>query len=282
MAVLELPDLRLSYQRAGSGLPLVLLHGWPEWSGIWRHNLPALAENFDVVAPDLRNFGASVGAPARDVDHYVADLAALVDDLGFERFGLVSHDVGAFLAQDYARANPHRLAGLFFFDCPHFGIGPRWVANGQLREIWYQSFQQLPLAADLVGLSRDSCRLYFRHFLQHWASNPHRFDDVLEEWVDTFMQPGRIAGGFRWYAAANERRLKAMAGDQPAAARIDVPAYSLWGQDDPILRVDWQPTLTEVFSDIALHQAPDAGHFVAWETPALANRAITTFFVGRR
>lgn len=114
MAVLELPDLRLSYQRAGSGLPLVLLHGWPEWSGIWRHNLPALAENFGVVAPDLRNFGASVGAPARDVDHYVADLAALVDDLGFERFGLVSHDVGAFLAQDYARANPHRLARLFF------------------------------------------------------------------------------------------------------------------------------------------------------------------------
>ena len=49
MAVLELPDLRLSYQRAGSGLPLVLLHGWPEWSGIWRHNLPALAENFECA-----------------------------------------------------------------------------------------------------------------------------------------------------------------------------------------------------------------------------------------
>jgi pimeloyl-ACP methyl ester carboxylesterase len=61
-----------------------------------------------------------------------------------------------------------------------------------------------------------------------------------------------------------------------------VPAISLWGQDDPILRVEWQETLPDVFSDITLQQAPGAGHFVAWEAPALANQAIKDFFIDRR
>jgi len=279
MAYLDLPDLRLHYLRQGSGPPLIFLHGWPEWSGVWRRNLPILAETFDVIAPDLRNFGDSRGAEARDVTHYVSDLEELADGLGLDRFGIVSHDIGGFLAQDYARKHPGRLAGLFFFDCPHFGIGPRWVQGRQVREIWYQSFHQLPLALELVGASRDSCRAYFRHFLSHWAGSPDAFDRAaLEDWVDTFLKPGNLAGGFRWYACANDRRLKAMAAGGEDAPPIDIPAYSLWGSADPILRAEWQETLTDVFTDIRLEQAPGAGHFVAWECPDLANARIQAFF----
>ena len=279
---LDLPDLRLAYRREGAGDPLILLHGWPEWSGIWRRVMPELSKSFDVIAPDLRNFGDSRGAEARDVGHYVADLAALIDGLGLGRVGIVTHDVGGFLAQDYARQHPERLAGLFFFDCPHFGIGPRWLQGGQVREIWYQSFHQLPLALELVGASRESCRAYFRHFLSHWAGRPDAFDAAaLEEWVDNFMKPGNLAGGFRWYACANERRLKAMQGGGEAAAKIGVPAYSLWGAADPILRPEWQETLTDVFTDIRLEQATGAGHFVAWEAPDPAAARIAAFFADR-
>lgn len=279
MNFLDLPDLRLHYLRQGSGPPLILLHGWPEWSGVWRRNLPVLAEIFDVIAPDLRNFGDSRGTEARDVAHYVADLEALADGLGLEKFGIVCHDIGGFLAQDYARRHPERLAGLFFFDCPHFGIGPRWVQGQQVREIWYQSFHQLPLALELVGASRESCRAYFRHFLTHWAGKPGAFDgSAQEDWVDNFLKPGNLAGGFRWYACANDRRLKAMAAGGEAAPMIEVPAYSLWGAADPILRAEWQDTLTDVFTDITLEQAPGAGHFVAWESPDLANARLIGFF----
>jgi len=282
MAYLDLPDLRLHYRRQGSGPPLLFLHGWPEWSGVWRKNLPVLAETVDVIAPDLRNFGDSRGAEARDVAHYVSDIEALVDGLGLEKFGIVCHDIGGFLAQDYARKNPERVAGLFFFDCPHFGIGPRWVQGQQVREIWYQSFHQLPLAQELVGASRDSCRAYFRHFLGHWAGSLVAFDGAaLEEWVDNFLKPGNLAGGFRWYACANDRRLKAMAAGGENHPPLDIPAYSLWGAADPILRAEWQDTLTEVFTDITLEQAPGAGHFVAWESPDLANARIRAFFSDR-
>lgn len=282
MEYLDLPDLRLAYRRDGSGPPLVLLHGWPEWSGVWRKVIPDLAKRFDVIAPDLRNFGDSRGAEARNVAHYVADLEALVDGLGLDCFGLVSHDVGGFLAQDYGRRHPERLAGLFFFDCPHFGIGPRWVAGSQVREIWYQSFHQLPLALELVGASRESCRAYFHHFLSHWAGRPDAFDAAaLEEWVDNFLKPGNLAGGFRWYAAANDRRLKAVAAGGEDAPPIAIPAYSLWGAADPILRAEWQETLKDVFTDIVLEQAPGAGHFVHWESPDLATARIAAFFAER-
>lgn len=281
MPSLTLPDLQLAYRRQGSGPPLVLLHGWPEWSAVWRRNIPALAESHDVVAPDLRNFGDSVGAEARSVEHYVDDLEALADGLGLERFGIVAHDVGGFLAQDYARRHPERLTGLFFFDCPHFGIGKRWLEGGQLREIWYQSFHQLPLAEELVGSSRQACRAYFRHFLAHWSHDPAAFAAELEEWVETFSKPGRLAGGFRWYAAANARRLQAMAGGGEPPSPIEVPAYSLWGASDPILRPAWQETLKEVFAEVTLELAPEAGHFVHWEQPGLANERILAFFKGR-
>ena len=282
MNFLDLPDLRLAYHRMGSGPALIFLHGWPEWSGVWRRNLPPLAEAFDVIAPDLRNFGDSRGAEARDVAHYVADLEALVDGLDLARFGIVCHDIGGFLAQDYARRHPDRVAGLFFFDCPHFGIGPRWVQGSQVREIWYQSFHQLPLAMELVGASRASCRAYFRHFLAHWAGEPGAFDAAaLEEWTDNFQKPGNLAGGFRWYACANDRRLKAMAAGGEDAPPLDIAAYSLWGAADPILRAEWQETLKDVFTDIALEQAPGAGHFVHWESPDLANERIAAFFKAR-
>lgn len=272
-------DLTISYTDQGEGPVLVLLHGWPEWSAVWRHNIGALSAQYRVIAPDLRNFGDSTGKPAESVETYAQDLAGFADALGLDRFGIVSHDLGAFVAQEYARLHPDRLIGLFFFNCPHFGIGKRWVEKGQVREIWYQSFHLLPMSEELVGLSRETCRIYFRHFLQHWAHHDDAFETVLDEWVDTFSKPGRLAGGFRWYQVATERRLRALDGGAEAAPpKITVPAYSLWGESDPVLRAEWRETLNDVFEDVALEVAQDAGHFVHWERPDLANTRILDFF----
>ncbi len=115
---------------------------------IWDRVIAALAEGFDVVAPDLRGFGATdkpvlAATDGYTIDHHVGDLLGLADGLGFERFGVVSHDVGAYMAQAFARAHPDRLAGLFFFE--------------------------------LVGSSRRACEVYFRHFMDHWAGSPEAF-----------------------------------------------------------------------------------------------------------
>ena len=186
--------VRVLLVRHGAGFPLVLLHGWPEFWFVYRKNIPVLAEGFDVVAPDLRGFGDSDKPPLPDapgdlLKRLVEDLRGLVDVLGFGRFGIVSHDVGAYVAQRFAREYPGRLAGLFFFNCPYPGIGARWVEPEAVNEIWYQSFHLQPWAASLVGENRKTCKTYLRHFLDHWAHRPGLFDEDLDVWVDNFLKP---------------------------------------------------------------------------------------------
>lgn len=273
----------IHYLRDGEGPPLLLLHGWPEFSDVWLRCMARLRDRFDLIAPDLRGFGRSEKPDAGPSDRAGADVHAedvrdLMTALGIVRAGLVGHDVGAYVMQAFARKYPQRLSGLFFFNCPTPGIGKRWSAAGHLRETWYQNFHQQPFAAALVGSSREACRLYLQHFLQHWAADPHAFDDDLDAWVDNFMRPGNLQGGFNWYISANAARLAVIRGEAPALPRIATPARVLWGAKDPILKADWADCLGETFAHVKIETVADAGHFVHYESPDRAAAEIARFF----
>ena len=280
---LEANGIGVHYVRHGEGLPLVLLHGWPEFWYTWRKNIPVLAGEFDVVAPDLRGFGDTdkpglPDPPNKLLGDFVEDLRGLADSLGFERFGIVSHDVGAYVAQGFARKYPERLSGLFFFDCPYPGIGRRWAAPDSINEIWYQTFNQQPWAASLVGENQKTCEVYIRHFLDHWAHAPGRFDEDLDRWVDNFMQPGNLQGGFHWYISTNESRLDLIRNGPPEMPKIETPTCVRWGESDSVLKVEWAGRLGDYFSDLDFAPMREAGHFAHYERPDLANREISDFF----
>ncbi len=280
----EANGIRIHYWREGRGPALILLHGWPEFCRTWRRLIPILAPHFDLVAPDLRGFGDTTKphlgpSTAMSPETLADDVAGLLDALGLAGpVGIVSHDVGAHAAQALARRAPRRVAGLFFFNCPYPGIGPRWARPEHLREIWYQSFNQMPFAAALVGSSREACRLYIGHFLRHWSGDPHAFDEDLEAWVDNFLEPGTLQGGFNWYLGANAARLAAMRGEVAPAPPITTPTRVLWGGRDPVLRPEWMDRLPEFFTDLEASVAPEAGHFVQMEQPELAAAEIRAFF----
>ncbi|MBA3426213.1 MAG: alpha/beta fold hydrolase [Rubrobacteraceae bacterium] len=280
---LESNGIRIHYVRRGEGPPLVLLHGWPEFWYTWRKNIPTLAEEFDVVAPDLRGFGdtekpGTPDPPNRLLSDLVEDLLGLADSLEFERFGVVSHDVGAYVAQGFARKYPERLSGLFFFNCPYPGIGRRWVSPESVNEIWYQTFNQQPWAASLVGENRKTCEIYIRHFLDHWAYEPGRFDEDLDAWVDNFMKPGNLQGGFDWYIGSRESRLDLIRNGAPELPKIETPTRVRWGEGDSVLKVGWADRLGDYFSDLDFAPMREAGHFAHYEQPEVANREISEFF----
>jgi pimeloyl-ACP methyl ester carboxylesterase len=275
--------VELHYAAVGRGRTLVLLHGWPEFWLTWRKVMERLAGSFRLVAPDLRGFGDSAKpspgpSAGAGPEVHAADLLALLDALGEARVGLVGHDVGAYVAQAFARSHPDRLHGLFFFNCPHPGIGSRWAEADHLKETWYQYFHQLPWAAAHVGRDRESCATYFRHFLRHWPKDAHAFDEAFETWIDNFMKPGNIQGGFDWYLSSARARAAVIRGEAPKLPPIGVPTRVLWGRHDPIVKAAWADNLAATFSRLELGFAEAAGHFVQWESPDEASPAIAAHF----
>ncbi|MFE1603131.1 alpha/beta fold hydrolase [Methylobacterium sp. ID0610] len=279
--------IRMHVARSGEGPPLVLLHGWPEFWATWEPVMTRLADRFSLVVPDLRGFGETGRDPAAppdptvDAEAHAADLVALLDALGLGRVGLVGHDVGAYVMQAFARRHPERLGGLFFFNCPTPGIGGRWAEAGHLKETWYQYFHQQPFAASLVGTSRESCAAYIGHFLRHWSADPETFAPVMDRFIDNFLRPGNLQGGFDWYLSSAPSRRKVIEGTAPPLPPITVPTRVLWGARDPIIRVEWMDRLGDTFTDLAAARVETAGHFVHREAPDLAASEIARFFAGR-
>jgi len=279
----DTPSVKTHYIGAGRGRTVLLLHGWPEFARTWLHNLPVLAEDFDAIAPEFRGFGQSQAKTPRSESGIppqllAKDIIEFAYALGVDRFSIVSHDVGAFVAQTLAQAYPKRVEALFFFNCPYPGIGRRWGDAENFPELWYQQFHQKEFAAALVGSSRAAAEIYFGHFLEHWSYEKRAFEPYLQEWVDNFLRPGNLQGGFDWYIGISRFRARLMREGAISVPKIDQPTYFLWGRHDPVLKPEWTDRLAEYFTNFELEFAEEAGHFVHFEQPALANARIKGFF----
>ena len=276
---LQVNGATLHVARTGKGRPLLLLHGWPEFWLTWQPVMMRLADRFDLIAPDLRGFGASDKPVAKfGPDDQASDLASLIDELGLGPVGIVAHDVGATVAQALARRTPERLAGLFFFNFMYPGIGQRMNDPKQLKEVWHSYFNQSDLAPILIGSSPQTIRLFFSYFLRRWSHRPDAFDDAtIEAFVANFQTSGNVDGGFQHYRAVGEQREKEHAGgDLPAP--IELPTCVRWTECDPALPISFADRLDEFFTDLDFAPFPKAGHFPHHEDPDRAAEEIATFF----
>jgi pimeloyl-ACP methyl ester carboxylesterase len=280
---IDVGDLHINVARFGRGKPLLLIHGWPEFWLVWRPVMLRLGDSFELIAPDLRGCG-DTGKPTPGPDgtataeRHALDMFGLLDALGLDKVGVIGGDVGAYVMQAMSHHGPKRLNGTLYLCTPYPGVGHRYGQPGHLIEVWYQYFQQLPLAAELVGSSREACRLYFRHFLDHWsADNPAVFSDLLEAYVDNFMKPGNIQGGFDWYLSSGPTRRLWLEGKLPARPPIDIPTRFLWGSRDPLIPPDWSDRLGEYWTNYSI-AFTDTGHFVHAEAPDRVAEEARAFF----
>ena len=276
---IEARGARFHVATCGEGPPLLLLHGWPEFWLTWQPVMHRLASRFHLIAPDLRGFGES-DKPARDwgAEDHAADMLALLEALNIERAGIVGHDVGGAVMQPLARMAPERCRGLFLFDFAHPAIGPALGTPDRLIEIWYQSFNQLPVAMAMMEGNEAATRAYFGHIIRHWCHRKGAFDGVMDAFVANFMRPGNLAGGFGWYRAAAQGRLAVMRGEAVLLPRIEVPACVRWGEHDPVLPFRFSTSLDQVFARLDLGMFPGVGHFPHMEDPDRAAVEIARFF----
>ncbi len=113
-------DVRINYVCGGAGATLVLLHGYPQTCYMWRKVLPAFAEHYTVVAPDLRGAGASDAPPGGyDKRTLAADIHGLLGQLGLDGdIRLVGHDIGTMVCYAYAAAHPGVVSRLVLTEAP--------------------------------------------------------------------------------------------------------------------------------------------------------------------
>jgi pimeloyl-ACP methyl ester carboxylesterase len=193
---------RFHIAEAGEGPLVVLLHGWPQFWWMWRHQLPALADaGLRVVAPDLRGFGAS-DKPPRGYDAYTlaADVAGMVRALGERSAVIVGHDWGGALAWTVAALHPEVVSRVVVLSAAH-PVRHRDMAfadpRGQLRASWYMGAVQVPWFAERALLADGAARV--GQVLHDWGGPGYPTPEVAQTYRIAAQVPGVAHCSLEYY-----------------------------------------------------------------------------------
>jgi haloacetate dehalogenase len=271
---LEGRGLALTLRRSAPGRPpLLLLHGHPQTHVMWHRVWPALAEHFTLVAPDLRGYGDS-DKPPGDADHgshskrtMAADLAALMTQLGHERFAVLAHDRGARVAHRLAMDHAARVKALTLLD-----IAPTLAMYEQTHEAfaraywhWFFLIQPAPLPETLLA---GNGAFYVRQVLggRHAGLAPFP-PEILAEYERCAADPATVHGFCEDYRAAASIDLEHDRADRVAGRTLALPLQVLWGESGVVQRcfdvlAEWR----HVAADVCGQTLP-CGHYIAEEAP---------------
>jgi pimeloyl-ACP methyl ester carboxylesterase len=223
-------DVRLHYYTAGSGDPVVLLHGVPKTAYYWRKVVPLLTEDYEVVVPDLRGFGDSeMTRGGHDMETMGDDVAQLMRKLGHDQYHVVGEDWGATTGLALAGQYPDRVETLSFLEMIMDGFGlQEWSFLteenvGNQRWLWHINFYAVPDFPELLISGNE--REYFEHFFKVECHNPAAVPDhAVEEYVRSFSQPGGLQNMLQVYRNPfkNAKFFEGMTED-----KLEIPALAV-------------------------------------------------------
>jgi pimeloyl-ACP methyl ester carboxylesterase len=261
---------------AGTGSPIVLLHGFPQTHLMWRHIAADLAADHTVICPDLRGYGASDKPAETDGTMYskrtmAADIVTLARALGHETFALAGHDRGALVAFRAGLDHPDTISHLACLDVlPTLDM---WNAMHGVRAAvafhLYLMAQPVGLPEQLIAGSPDA---FFGYFLDLWAKDPDAIPadiraaylDACRNAVPSIVADYRASAGIdvdhdqEDLAAGNQLRMPVTVIQQDWGSALGFDAAALWSA--------WAPDLH--------HLTTTAGHYMAEEAPADLTKAL--------
>ena len=280
---------RQAYVHEGrGGLPVLLVHGWPETKRIWWRVIePLVAAGFEVIAPDLRGYGESELAPDGfyDVPASSRDLHALVHDhLGHKEIMLVGGDFGGPIVQDLALRFPGFASRLVLFNSPLPYDRERMASLRTRAESTHDYFFRQGTDADALAAemaTAEQRRRYVSSFYTSrlWA-HPGAFDDAAAAFhAEPFGDGDRLRASFGAYESVFDPARRS----EPAELRRnpDTPTMILFGPSDHVIAPDFDRMAALVFDR---HVGPfllrDCGHFVPWEAPHALVSVVAAFAGG--
>ncbi|PWK69456.1 pimeloyl-ACP methyl ester carboxylesterase [Streptomyces sp. CG 926] len=242
------------------GTPVLLLHGFPQFSVQWEHQLRALGEQgFRAVAPDQR--GYSPGVRPTDLKEYatghlVDDVLRIADALGWDGFHLAGHDWGAAIAWATATLEPGRVRTLTAVSLPHpgaFGRALRQDPVQQRMSRYQELFRQPPPVPEEAMLA---------DFDRFGLPDPQLVDYYYARFA---KEPGLLTAALNWYRA----------GGFPKPAKTCVPTLLIAGTDDVAVALSGiEDTANWVDAPYRLELLPGVGHFAPEEAPEITSKLL--------
>jgi pimeloyl-ACP methyl ester carboxylesterase len=235
----------MAYVDQGQGPAVVLLHGFPTSSFLWRREIPLLASRMRVIAPDMLGHGQS-GKP-HDADlsmraqaRYVREL---LEQLGIQELAIVAHDLGGVVAQLLALEGGVRTMVLLDVAC--FDVWP--IESVKVLQATRSGQQTAGFVEEIVRRSLDL-----------GVAHKERLDEAtLQGYLEPWLPDP--AAFFRAVRAIDGQGLS---GRDEELARLDMPALVIWGEEDPYLPVELAERLGDVLPGSTVALLPGCSHFV--------------------
>jgi len=274
--------LTVGYVSRGEGPLVILVHGFPD---TYRGFLPIMERlaqaGFRAVAPALRGYAPSGLAPEGDyrVEDSAADVLALADALGANRFSVVGHDWGAVTAYALANLAPDRVERLVTAAVPHTG---HFLLNIRLRQLIRSSYMlafQLPLLPER-RLARDDFA-GIEALIRAWSPDWRFGEAQLRPLKDNYAQPGRLSAALAWYRQL-PRSIASPLSRRLIFGQVAAPTRIIYGLRDGCIGAElFQRQQRRFVQPLDLVPLPDAGHFMQWEQPELFARLVIEFLQTR-
>jgi len=280
---MDVDGVTINFAVAGSGPPLLLLHGYPQNHLMWRHVAPVLARDHTVVLADLRGYGDS-GKPAPDDAGRVyskrsmaRDQVGLMRQLGFGPFQLVGHDRGARVSHRLVLDHPGAVTRLAVLDI----VPTRHVLHNVTRAMAtaYYHWFFLPVGngvpEHLIGADPA---YWIRSLIGPLLGKGASIEPaVMDDYIRCFSDPGTIAGSCADYRSAASIDLAHDDETFAAGQKVECPVLVLWGTQGFVGRgyeplSVWQEYATDVRGE-----ALPTGHFLPEEAPDLVGATLRDF-----
>lgn len=276
--------VRLHAKRAGTGAPLLLLHGHPQTHAMWHRVAPRLAQSFTVVLMDLRGYGdsdrteAGVHSQAYAKREMALDALAVMRAQGFERFQVLAHDRGARVAHRLAADHPESVERLMLLDIAPTLAMYRGTNEDFARAYWHWFFliQPPPLPEALIASDPAG---YVRSVMgsRHAGLAPFA-PEALAEYERCAGIPGTAEAICADYRASAGIDLAHDEEDVAAGRKLTQPLHVLWGEHGAVGRCfDVLALWRERAADVTGQSLP-CGHYIAEEAPQLLLDQAHSFF----
>lgn len=265
-------NVRLHYVQGGKGDAVVLLHGFGSTWYMWRYVMPALAQRYTVIAPDLRGAGdSSKPTTGYDKRTLAEDIYQLVRERGAKRVYLVGHDIGVMVAYAYAAAHPDEVSKLVILDSVPPGSGD-WDNYVREPKRWHFAFHQAPNLPEALVAGRE--RMYLNRFWQDLAYNPTAITEAdKDEYLRGYAAPGGMRAAFEYYRTMPQ---DVKDNKEYFKRKLAMPILALGGvQGNGKLVLDFMKTVSADVSGGVIEQC---GHWIAEERPEYLIQQLLTFF----